>query len=491
MNSLETFILRQDFKAVWSNIFMLSIRRNLALKCPYCDVEYPEGTLYCSICKHPLPTAGVDLEEQKHKHPKRSKLQRWLIGLGITMCVLAICLGIYKLPTWIETYNLRRLYDRGAYKPTVNLISMSDGRQGHALIFYGEDGDVIYLPEMDRSLSICGGVARLEIADADWFYEEAGNYDYADINFAPVLVKPNGVQVQLPGVNYQVDVPESPLTVSSPAQDGVHVVTSSYPLELKVVPGSSVYVNGTDVTERVDRAGDFAAAVSVKPIGDNTYTIIVRTPRHKEVRRDITIFRQQYDIEIELDSEVSTRSNEDTITIKGKTEPGAVISVDTAYMEESLVQDMTTGTFSFIAKLETFGDNILRFRATMDGREDAVVSFTVYYKPTLARYAAGAWAMDYAQLRLLYENWTGKVFLCKGPLVDVFTDANDGIQYMVMNVNPNGDPQYVVLQNDTSLASPTLGPSYSAYADVIGRYFYQDNYYPMLIARYIDLTSAR
>ena len=459
------------------------------MKCPYCGNECPDGALYCDICKQPLPTAAEDSEEQKNKRTPRTKLQRWMIVLGALMCVIAVGVGIYKLVFWIDNYKINRLYTRGAYTPTLNLISMSDGRQGHALIFYGEDGDVVYLPEMDQSLSICGGVARLEIADADWFYTDAGAYDYADITFAPVLLKANGTQIQLPNVNYTIDVPESPLKITSPAEDGVRIVTSSYPLELKVVPGSSLYINGTDVTDRVDRAGDFAADVSVRPIGDNTYTVIVRTPQHKELRKDITIYRQNYDIEIELDNEVSTRSSENTITISGKCEPGAAITVDTDYMEESLVQDMTTGTFSFIAKLNSLGENVVRFRATMDGREDAVVSFTVNYKPTLARYAASAWKMDYDQLRVLYENWTEQVFLCVGPLVDVFTDTSDGKQYMVMNVNPNGDPQYLVLQNDTSLSSPTMGPSYSAYADVAGRYFYQDHYYPMLIARYIDLTS--
>ena len=458
------------------------------MKCPYCGNECPDGALYCDVCKQPLPTAGEGSEDQKNRRGKYTRLQRWMIALGAVMCLVAVAVGVYKLVSWIDSYKLNRLYTRGAYTPVLNVISMADGRQGHALVFFGEDGDVVYLPELDQSLSICGGVARLEIADSDWFYTDSGEYDYADITFAPVLIKSSGTQVQLPNVNYSIDVPESPLTVTSPAQDNLRVVTSSYPLELQVVPGSSVYVNGTDVTERVDRAGAFSAKVGVRPIGDNPYTIIVRTPRHKEVRRDVTIYRQAYDIEIELDQEVSTRSSENTMTIKGKCEPGASITVDTEYMEESLLMDMETGEFSFIARLEQLGDNVIRFRATMEGREDAVVSFTVNYKPTLARYSARAWAMDYDGLRRYYETWLGRVFLCKGSIVDVINDS-DGKQYLIMNVNPSGDPQYLALQNDTTLTSPSMGPTYSAYADVAGRYFYRDNYYPMLIARYIDLSN--
>lgn len=459
------------------------------LKCPYCGNECPDGALYCDVCKQPLPSASEASDlEQSQQNARQKRIKRWMIALGALMCVVSIGVGTYKLLSWIDNYKLKRLYTRGAYTPTLNLVSMEDGRQGHALIFYGEDGDVVYLPEMDESLSICGGVARLEVADADWFGTDVGEYDYADITFAPVLMKQSGAQVALPVINYQVDVPDSPLTITSPAEDGQRVVTSSYPLELNVVPGSSVFINGTDVTERVDRAGDFAADVSVKPIGDNTYTVIVRTPRHREVRRDITLYREAYDIEIELDKEVSTRSSENTMTISGKCEPGAAISVDTDYIEGSLIQDMATGTFSFIARLDELGDNAVRFRATMEGRQDAVISFNVYYKPTLGNYAAKAWAMDYDGLRRYYETWLTRIFKCEGVLVDVVNDP-DGHQYMIMNVNPNGDPQYLALQNDTTLTSPSLGPSYTAYADVSGRYFYQDNYYPKLIARYIDLTA--
>ncbi len=459
------------------------------MKCPYCGNECPDGALYCDVCKQPLPNVIEDLDpQQKNRQVSSARLRRWIIAGTVLISVVSLAVGTYKLLSWVDNYKLRRLYKYGAYTPTLNLVSMPDGRQGHALVFYGEDGDVVYLPELDKSLSICGGVARLEIADADWFYGDVSEYDYADITFAPILMKASGAQVRLPAINYTVDVPESPLTVTSPEEDGLHVVTSSYEMDLKVVPGSSVYINGTDVTDRVDRAGDFESKVSVRPIGNNTYTIIVRTPHHKETRRDVTIFRQKYDIDIELNEEVSTRSSEDAMTIEGKCEPGAVITVDTPYIPESLVQDMTTGEFSFIAMLEELGDNTISFRASMEGRQDAVVSFTVKYKPTLARYSANAWAMDYDQLRLYYETWEGRVFLCKGPLVDVIT-GDDGKTYMVMNVNPNGDPKYVILENDTSLTSPTLGPSYSAYADVSGRYYYQENYYPLLVARYIDLTA--
>lgn len=452
------------------------------MKCPYCGNKCADEARYCDVCKQPLPTP----EEIKEK-PRRTAFHRVLVILLWIACFAAVGVGIYKLVFWIDSYNITRLYTRGAYTPTVNEVEMDDGRIAHALIFYGQDGDRVFLPEINECLSICGGVARLEIADADWFTGDVSEYDYADICFSPVLMREDGTQTRLPNVEYSIDVPESPLEVVSPATEGVNVVTSVYPIDLQVVAGSNVYINGEDLTEKVDRSGALSVDVSVQPIGDNTYTVIVRTPRHKETRRDIILYREKYDIEIELDSTVKNVSNETTMTVSGSCEPGAAISVDTPYVEESLIMDMTTGRFQFLAKFSQFGNNTVRFRATKEGRADAVLSIVVNYKPTLAAYSANAWKLekaDYEQLRILFEEWHGKVFRCNGVIVDSFQDGDT--KYMVMDTGSDGEERLIILENLTTI-SPSYGPKYSAWADVEGRYMYNSHYYPLLTARYMDL----
>lgn len=455
------------------------------MKCPYCGNSLSDGARYCDVCKQELPAPEAAGAEASAK-PRRSHFHKLLLVLCWIACFVVLGVGVYKLMSWIDTYRIERLYTRGAYTPTQGEIQLADGRNAHSVVFYGKDGDSIFLPELNRSLTICGGIARLEIADSEWFSDDASEYDYAEVHFAPVLISQDGTQTQLPEIEYTVDVPESPLTVISPSEDGISVVTSTYPLELQVVPGSSVYVNGEDLTDRVDRSGVLDdTKVSVQPIGDNTYTIIVRTPNHKETRRDITIYRENFDINIELDDNVSTVSSEVQMTVSGTAEPGAMISVDTDYIPESLQVDMTTGRFSFIAKFNQFGNNVVRFRATMDSRADAVISFTVNYKPTLGDYADKAWKMDYAQLRLYFEQWNGRVFRCIGTIVETFID--NGLQYVVMDVGSDGERQLIVLQNYSTISSFNLGPTYDIYADVTGHYMYNSEYYPMLAARYVDL----
>lgn len=446
--------------------------------------------LYCPNCKHPLPTSDANVDENIPSRP-RPEHHSVFYYIGMTVfwlaCLAALGIGIYKAITWIDNYQLNRLYTRGAYAPTLSTIDMDDRRQGHAIVFYGEDGDQIFLPELNRSLTVCGGVARLEVADSDWFTNSAAGVERAEISLSPQLISESGKKTKLPNFDFAIDVPPSPLVITSPASERITAVTSVYPLTLEVVPGSTVFINGEDVTEMVDRSGLLSTNVAVQPIGDNIITIITRTEKHQETRKEVNIYRQKYDIDIELDTTVKNSSNSRTMAITGRTEPGAMISVDTDHIKKSLSVDMETGEFSFIAKFSTIGDNIVRFRATREGDQDAVISFTVYYIPSLAEYSADAWRMDYPQLRVLFEQWHGRKFQCKGEVIDMVVDGEN--TYLIMDVGAETQ-QLVVLRNVSSTKNITLGRSYEAWADVDGRYMYKANYYPLLIARYIDMTAA-
>ena len=141
------------------------------MKCPYCGSSFAGNPQYCPNCKQPLSRARQTPEPEapRESRPSRTRYtrrQRWLIGVACTVCVLLMIVGIYRVVYWASSYRITRLYTRGEYTPTVNTVTMSDHRQGHSIVFYGSDGDQIFLPELNRSLTIAGGVARTTIADA-------------------------------------------------------------------------------------------------------------------------------------------------------------------------------------------------------------------------------------------------------------------------------------------------------------------------------------
>ena len=458
------------------------------LKCPYCGSIFTGNPEYCPNCRQPLSRAGRLVEDEQIASNEREDLsvlprsQRGAVIFVFILFALLVVFGITRLFYWIGSYQITRLYSRGELTPTIHQTTMSDMRAAHTIVFYGKDGDQIFLPELSESIIISGGVARITIPDSDWFSGDVEDIESAQVRLTPVLITQKGVRTQLPAMDMEIEVPVSPLKIITPEGGKANVVMSGYRLVLQVVPGSTVIINSEDVSDFVQRDGQLSQNVNVYPIGDNIFTVVVRTPQHHETRQDIDVYRQQYEIEVELSSSVSSTTQNKSTAIKGTIEQGATLTVETPYLEDSLVVDPETGNFSFIASLE-LGDNVVRFRVSKPGREDAVVSTTITYNPPRATYMDAAWAMDYDNLKRLYEQWTGKIFLCKGTIVNVYNE--DGIEWLVMNVDGDSVAQQLVILENRAGLPIEVGRRYRAYADVIGRRMYKDQYFPCLTARYI------
>ena len=444
------------------------------MKCPACAHEVQAGRTHCPFCGQEMP----------EKRDNKKALIRFIIMTISWIVALAVfVLGVYKLYYWIDAYRFEKLYTRGAYTPTITQTTLDDGRAAHAITFYGDDGDCVYIDTLKKTVEFSGGVARIEVADSDWFGSDIEEVESAEVYLATTLIYEGGDKRNLPEIALEIEAPESPIQVISPAQEDIAVNSSIYSLEVQVVPGSNVNVNGKDVTDIVDRSGLLSVNVNVFPIGDNTYSIIVNTPNHKEARKDVLIYRQQMEIAVEINSTIPTFTTNSTVTVSGVCDLGATITVDTPYVADSLRHDPATGEYSFMAQMKTIGINDIRFRASMEGKADSVLTLEVDYLPDLDTYASMAWAMNYKDLCAMFEEWKGNVFICPGTVKDVF--LVDDVTYMIMDVGPEGTEQLLVLENYSKVTDPQIGAQYTAFADVDGRYMYEGNYHPKLKIRYM------
>ena len=447
------------------------------MTCPKCGATIKASMSKCAKCG--LPLTYQDKVSNEEKLPLKSLLLRALAVLAAVVVTLII-IQLIEEPLRIRRQN-KRITEQYV-KQTVEAVTLENGMRGHALTFFGEDGDCVYIEELGESYMFVGGIARVEFPDYIWFEDDPTTIDNALITFSPVYVASTGKKTRSPVFSIKVDVPEAPVTITEPKQDRVTVITAQTGLNMNVVYGSQVIINGEDVSGKVDRSGNLSLTLNIEPIGDNNISIIVRTANHKEARRDIVFYREVMDINLEVASTVQYISRLNYMTISGKTEPGATVTVDTDYERGSLQLDQSTGKFSFRARFSAYGKNLVSFRASMDGRRDSAISFYVDYLPAKAEYTRNAWKMDYAQLRLYYEQWNGRVFLCIGKVVDSYTES--GTTYAIMNVGNDADVKLVALENQSNVGRLLPGEEYALYADVAGRLFYDSNYIPYLIARY-------
>lgn len=451
------------------------------MKCPRCGSTLRPSMDACPRCG--LPLISTDKAQMDQPLPVRTLIVRTLIVLlGILVTAALFTFAGVRIYYWRDAKRLERDY----VNHTIELITMDNGVQGHAISFFGKDGDSVYIEELGKSYQYIGGVARVEFADYIWFDSDPEDIESAELTISPVHVSATGRKTRLPAFSINVPVPEAPITITSPTTERVDVITSLASINLNVVYGSQVIINGEDVTSKVDRSGALSLNVNVYPIGDNNISIIVRTDHHKEARRDLVFFRNEMEINLELATSVGYTSTLNYMTIVGKTDPGAWVTVDSNYDPSSLVIDQETGEFSFKAKFSSYGDNIVSFRASMEGKRDSTISFYVNYLPAKAEYSRNAWAMDYKQLRVIYEQWKGRVFLCNGKIVDMYYEGDK--QFAVMDVGTE-EQQLIILENQSDIGSFNVGAKYSVYADVAGRLFYKDGYNPYLIGRYATETT--
>ena len=313
------------------------------MTCPYCGNKCPDSARICPECRQILPAESHSPEVRENTQRRVLRLAMLCVCWLLSFCILGV--AIYKVYFWIDTYKINRVYGRGERAPAVNEIMLDDGRTGHSVTFFAEDGDQVYIDELGRSYPVAGGFCRVELPDSVWFDGDLSQIESAIITLNPILIRENGNRVRLPQLELEVSVPQSPLTVLSPEKDGVEINSAIYPLQLQVVPGSTVYINGNEVTDIADRAGLLTYNLNIYPIGDNVISVLVRTPNHKETRRDVVIRRAQMDIELELSINTPSSANTKTMTISGKCETGANIIVDSSYVPESLMLDPETGDF--------------------------------------------------------------------------------------------------------------------------------------------------
>jgi len=465
--------------------------------CPYCGKRTPDNSEYCAECGYPLDKhAGQPEEQSGRRQPDPGVWQARVIPvLRMTIIVLLwiislsiIGYGAYKGYYWQQSVRNAEMYETGmAPKPTLEAVELADGRQGHVVTFYGDDSDMIYIEELKRSYLVVGGEARVEIADSYWFETASEEVQSAEIALTPVQTFVGGGKRLLPVVYFTVDVPVSPLRIISPGEERDPILSAEYQIEFEVVPGSTVLVDGVDVTDLVNSMGEVSVNVAVYPQGDNPISILVKTAHHKETRADIVLYRQPMEIDLALAINTARKSVLDAMTIRGTVDPQATISVDTAYQEGSLTQD-ADGDFSFVATFDHIGYNNVTFRAQQDGKQDSIISFQVYYLPTLNEYSRKAWVMDYTQLRQCWDIWAGRIFKCSGTVEAVL--STEPQQVLVLDVSKDQSGDYIVIENLSNISVTEPGGKFDFYADVSGRREeYNGRNYPYLIGRYASAAQ--
>lgn len=415
--------------------------------------------------------------------PSRRISHRKVVRLITTILVIGV-LGLVGY-LGISVYQAQRAAEAEKNQALVT-ASIVDDQAAHTILIPGEDGQQIFISneEIRASYTVVGGFANIEIPDYVWYENlEAITEESMTITLVPYVKTASGRQKPMNPITYDISIPLSPIKLVTPTELRSTVTTAMYSMLLNVRPESRVTINGVDVSDTVNEKGELTYNATVQPIGDNTYTIAVRSPYCRDNSMTVTLYREVQEIPLDLSATTYTSTNDQVIPISCTTIPGAEIDILTPHTDLKITELDTTGEFSFNAVFDHVGYNTISITASYPGKKTSQVDYTIYYVPNPDIYTRVAWPLnadaEYAELLSNIEARAAKtqVYLGVGKIDHFVSEENP--QLAVMYCSDDGQSRPVLLENQTK-TTWKVGEYYNIYCDAFGTY----NGMPWLIARY-------
>lgn len=414
------------------------------------------------------------LSRKPRRHSGR-RILRFLVLLG--MLGVAGWLAVaFVIPMLTADQNVDE-------RTAVVIPTIRDDMAAHTVTIPGEDGQRITIRELRTSAIVTGGVATFDILDHVW-YDNYEDYlqDTMTVTLTPYVITDSGKQQALEPIHYEIDIPLSPIELSTPDSPYQVVSTALYNIVFYVREGSTVTINGEDYSDLVNtEGGKVSYNATVQPIGENNFEIRVRSQYCRENTLTVTLYREKQGIPLDLASDIASTNDDGFMTVRGTTLPGAVVKVLSPYSDLDITNTAVDGSFSFVAKFDKIGVNTIIITADYPGKATTRVEHNVTYVPNVDIYSRKAWSM-----KDMYTNYMDnlstrvanqQIYICQKAIVTSIETTKP--QRAFVNVGTEESPMLVYVENG-SRTTWEVGKCYDLYGDAYGMYDSK----PWLIVRY-------
>ena len=414
------------------------------------------------------------LSRKPRRHSGR-RILRFLVLLG--MLGVAGWLAVaFVIPMLTADQNVDE-------RTAVVIPTIRDDMAAHTVTIPGEDGQRITIRELRTSAIVTGGIATFDILDHVW-YDNYEDYlqDTMAVTLTPYVITDSGKQQALEPIHYEIDIPLSPIELSTPDSPYQVVSTALYNIVFYVREGSTVTINGEDYSDLVNtEGGKVSYNATVQPIGENNFEIRVRSQYCRENTLTVTLYREKQEIPLDLASDIASTNDDGFMTVRGTTLPGAVVKVLSPYSDLDITNTAVDGSFSFVAKFDKIGVNTIIITADYPGKATTRVEHNVTYVPNVDIYSRKAWSM-----KDMYTNYMDnlstrvanqQIYICQKAIVTSIETTKP--QRAFVNVGTEESPMLVYVENG-SRTTWEVGKCYDLYGDAYGMYDSK----PWLIVRY-------
>ena len=195
--------------------------------------------------------------------------------------------------------------------------SVVDDHPAHTITIYGRENATVYLKEMQTSYVIADGKISVTVPDYMWYDTESSTYatavetDTMDVTITPYIrYSQEGDQYQLDPVEYTIDVPLSPYPPRQAYNRPRRCRVSIYEVQINV----ELRLHRCHRRYKRFYAGSVKRETFLKmfrflPVGDNTISISVKSKYCRENKMEVTLYRAEQEIPLELDATVLVEWN--------------------------------------------------------------------------------------------------------------------------------------------------------------------------------------
>ena len=404
------------------------------------------------------------LSRKPRRHSGR-RILRFLVLLG--MLGVAGWLAVaFVIPMLTADQNVDE-------RTAVVIPTIRDDMAAHTVTIPGEDGQRITIRELRTSAIVTGGIATFDILDHVW-YDNYEDYlqDTMTVTLTPYVITDSGKQQALEPIHYEIDIPLSPIELSTPDSPYQVVSTALYNIVFYVREGSTVTINGEDYSDLVNtEGGKVSYNATVQPIGENNFEIRVRSQYCRENTLTVTLYREKQEIPLDLASDIASTNDDGFMTVRGTTLPGAVVKVLSPYSDLDITNTAVDGSFSFVAKFDKIGVNTIIITVDYPGKATTRVEHNVTYVPNVDIYSRKAWSM-----KDMYTNYMDnlstrvanqQIYVCQKAIVTSIETTKP--QRAFVNVGTEESPMLVYVENG-SRTTWEVGKCYDLYGDAYGMY---------------------
>lgn len=260
-------------------------------------------------------------------------------------------------------------------------------------------------------------------------------------------------------------IPATQIKLISPEVESQEIYEENYSVIFKVNAGSTVLVNGRDVSSSVNSQGRATYNVTLGPGSSEELTIQATAPYHSTATQTITINRSPLNVNFTISANTPRSVSSPTVEISGVVDTGATLSCADYTLSNPEINPLTgrVPRYCTASQLRQSQDNPYGYKRR---RQTSTLAHTVLYLPNEDQYTRDVWVYDPAIVSNP-SRYIGRNYLLDG--VDVVEILDSPGTIFTVNMGTDESPEYLAVEYYGS-RNIQPGDTYRIFGQVIGSY---------------------